>query len=139
MATAVINNPENKKLTLEDALKYINDSVEDFHECTLIGPSMKGIYNDFPMHKVAIWGNIDLAQVLLDNGADINSIGEDNDTPLHRAIAGRKLTMIKFLLSNGADVTLKNIYGSTVIDDALISNDKNIIGLFASYGVQQKN
>lgn len=108
------NNPSSQKL--EAVLRRINEAVDDFASKPATTANEKGAFGDYPLHKVAIWGDIDAAEILLDNGADINAIGEDGDTPLHRAVAGHQLNMVQFLISRGAEVTIRNRYGTPAGD-----------------------
>ena len=101
----------NRSLTLDDVLRRINESVDDFASQPAKTPNDRGAFDDYPLHKVAIWGDVEAARVLLDHGADINAIGEDGDTPLHRAVAAGQEQMVKFLVSRGADVSIRNRYG----------------------------
>jgi len=103
----------SKAPTLEEVLKRINEAVDDFASKPATSASDKGAFDDYPLHKVAIWGDVEAAEVLLAHGADINARGEDDDTPLHRALAGGHLEMVQFLLSRGADPDLKDRYGGS--------------------------
>ncbi|MBU1425896.1 MAG: ankyrin repeat domain-containing protein [Gammaproteobacteria bacterium] len=103
---------ENKHhLSLQEVLRRVNETMDDFASKPAKTANDRGAFEDYPLHKVAIWGDVDAASVLLDNGADINAIGEDGDTPLHRAIAGDKPDMVQFLISRGADTSIRNRYG----------------------------
>lgn len=98
-------------MALEDVLRRINESVDDFTSRPAKTPNDRGAFEDYPLHKVAFWGDVEAAAVLLDHGADINALGEDGDTPLHRAVAAGHEQMVKFLISRGADVNIRNRYG----------------------------
>ena len=52
-----------------------------------------------------------IVRLLIDYGADINTIDADGDTPLHRAASQGSLEIIKALLNTGADVDAKNDMG----------------------------
>lgn len=107
-----------RKSSLDLVWQRINSIVDDFSMYPTPNPNARGVYEDFPLHKVAIWGDIQSAEVLLANGADINAAGEDNDTPLHRAVAGKQWEMVKFLMLHGADRNRINRYGEKAIDDS---------------------
>ena len=98
-------------LTLEDVLRRINKAVDDFADYPAVKANDRGAFDDYPLHKVAAWGDIEAVRVLMDNGADINASGEDGDTPLHRAIAAGRMRLAQFLVSRGADMTIRNRYG----------------------------
>lgn len=52
-----------------------------------------------------------MVRLLIDYGADINTIDSDGDTPLHRAASQGSLEIVKSLLDAGADVGAKNDMG----------------------------
>ena len=52
-----------------------------------------------------------MVRLLIDYGADINTIDSDGDTPLHRAASQGSLEIVKSLLDAGADVGAKNNMG----------------------------
>jgi hypothetical protein len=52
-----------------------------------------------------------VVRLLIDYGADINTIDADGDTPLHRAASQGSLEIIKALLNAGAGVDAKNDMG----------------------------
>lgn len=70
---------------------------------------------DFPLHKVAIWGDVEAAAMLLAHNADVNAQGEDGDTALHRARGD--IEMVKLLLSRGAHGAIVNRYGDKALTD----------------------
>ncbi|HLK55779.1 MAG TPA: ankyrin repeat domain-containing protein [Chthonomonadaceae bacterium] len=57
---------------------------------------------------VAASGQIDLAQMILARGADVNSRVLEGTTPLFAAAEADDLPMVKLLLANGANVNIKN-------------------------------
>ncbi|MBV9829596.1 MAG: ankyrin repeat domain-containing protein [Alphaproteobacteria bacterium] len=118
---------QRKVLSIEEVLRRINKGTDDFASRPARSASDRGAFDDYPLHKVAIWGDIDAAAVLVAHGADINAGGEDDDTPLHRAIAGNHSAMVTFLLAQGADPERRNRYGHTPRDDAETSNEPAII------------
>lgn len=102
---------DNSSLTLEAVLKRINESVDDFASQPARSANDRGAFEDYPLHKIAFWGDVESARVLLDHGAHIDALGEDGDTPLHRAVAAGQDEMVQLLLARGADPTLRNRYG----------------------------
>ena len=60
-----------------------------------------------PLHRAASNGNIEMAAVYVDAGADINAIDTDSSsTPLGWAARHGKKEMVEWLLQNGADAAL---------------------------------
>lgn len=61
---------------------------------------------------------MDVAEVLVKGGANVNAKGLDDDTPLHDATTSGNLILVKFLVENGAEPFAKNIKGKMPIDYA---------------------
>eukprot|EP00919_Chromeraceae_sp_WS-2016_P024341 GHVR01057574.1.p1 GENE.GHVR01057574.1~~GHVR01057574.1.p1 ORF type:complete len:209 (+),score=43.86 GHVR01057574.1:165-791(+) len=51
-------------------------------------------------------GRVDLVEILLELGVDINSIDGDTHTPLYRACVSGHINVVKFLLDRGANIEL---------------------------------
>ncbi|KAJ8125069.1 hypothetical protein O1611_g8571 [Lasiodiplodia mahajangana] len=67
-----------------------------------------GIRFETPLQLAARYGHIDIAQLLLEQGHDINDCGRSYGTALAAAASGGQTDMIKFLLEHGANI---NAYG----------------------------
>lgn len=126
------NKSTGKGPSLEEVLRQINQSVDDFLSQPAKTASDRGAFEDYPLHKVAAWGDVEAASVLIANGADVNAIGEDADTALHRAVAHGHDSMVSFLLSKGANSRLLNRYGNSPADDASESGNVNLMQVFAA-------
>lgn len=72
-------------------------------------------YGETPLLKVAgkKVNDVNLARILIKNGADVNSKDAQGNTPLYHAILNKNTAMIKLLLDNGADMYIKNSKGDT--------------------------
>ncbi|XP_051168998.1 ankyrin-3-like [Leptopilina boulardi] len=55
-----------------------------------------------PIHVAAIFGHVKIIELLVKNGADINSKKRFDETPLHLAAASGRVAAVKFLLNAGA-------------------------------------
>ena len=62
-----------------------------------------------PLHcACAAWGNLAIAKILLDNGADINATDEYfNRTALHFAVSNKKTSITKLLLKDGCNTKVR--------------------------------
>ncbi|MBN2858140.1 MAG: ankyrin repeat domain-containing protein [Candidatus Delongbacteria bacterium] len=66
---------------------------------------------------VFIWGNeTEKALLLIENGIDINAVGENGETPLHAAFHQNNRTVIEALLKANARTDIVSEYGQTAKD-----------------------
>ncbi len=87
--------------------------------------------------------SLDILQLLVEKGADVNSKNMENKlTPLMVSViynvAGEGEEIVKFLLEKGADVNMKSKPGYTVMEYALARNRfHNIIELLEKHGAKE--
>ncbi|KAH8980600.1 ankyrin repeat-containing domain protein [Lactarius hatsudake] len=60
-----------------------------------------------PLQVALYSGHLDVAQFLIDGGADVNSRGDKSWTPLHSAAGKGHLDIVKLLLRSGADFNIR--------------------------------
>jgi ankyrin repeat protein len=98
-------------------------------------------FNDPPLVMAASRGLCDVAQVLIDAGADVNVCGEQN-TPLCAAVRGGKMEMIDLLLAaKGIKVNARNRYrGQTALHCAAMwkTIDPAVIARLLAHGADIK-
>ena len=71
-----------------------------------------------PLLWAALMGHVEVAELLIANGADVDGTDKYGNTPLHYAAHhGRKETT-KLLITKGADVNVKRDNGKTPLDNA---------------------
>lgn len=61
-------------------------------------------------------GNVPLARLLLERGAQINARGEHGTTPFYMAVAWVHMELVQFLLARGADPSLADAQGATPLE-----------------------
>ncbi|XP_072743856.1 tonsoku-like protein [Anoplolepis gracilipes] len=72
-----------------------------------------------PLHEAANHGHVDIAELLLRHGANVNDPGGmscKGVTPLHDAACCGHFSMMQLLMQHGANVTLKTHDGDTILD-----------------------
>ena len=73
-----------------------------------------------PLHMACRKGNLQAVQILIQNGAEINSQNTwDKQTPLISSLVGtdeNRMEIARFLLDNGADPTIRDVTGRTALD-----------------------
>ena len=70
------------------------------------------------LHCSATGGHVDVAELLLNAGADVNAVKRNGATALHLAAAHGHKDMVRLLLSRGADIASRNAAGRTPIQVA---------------------
>jgi len=58
-----------------------------------------------PLHGASSSGNVDLAQLLVEHGANVTAQDKDGSTPLHRMSSDSDVNLARFLVERGADAT----------------------------------
>ena len=105
------------------------DAVRKFleHDPALI--RAQGAHGIPLMTHAAFSGNVQLAQMLLDRGAD-----EGMSSALFHAVHQRRIPMVDWLLRNGKpDLNWKNFQGKTALDVASEREDVEIVRLLRAH------
>ncbi len=71
-----------------------------------------------PLHLAAHLGQVEVAELLLANKAEVNAADDGGLTPLHVAVGGSEKEFVEFLITHGADVHAKAKGGITALDVA---------------------
>jgi Ankyrin repeats (many copies) len=86
-------------------------------------------YDSYAWGPAAMVASIDVARILLEQGANPNWRDEEGNTPIHRVVRSRIVLdptkFIKVLLEFGADASVRNREGRTPLDEALLQTGKN--------------
>jgi uncharacterized protein len=88
-----------------------------------------------PLHLAAFFGHEDLAEFLVDRGADVQAQSANTmcNYPLHAAAAGRHAEVVAILLSNGAEVDGRQAGGYTALHSAAANGDEPTIRLLLAH------
>jgi hypothetical protein len=88
-----------------------------------------------PMHYAALNGRIEIAQQLIQSGAELNAKDCNGATPLHNAASRRKFEIAKLLIRNGANVNMKTNTGWTPLHVVSHNGKVDILQLLVENGV----
>ena len=81
-----------------------------------------------PLHIAVIKGNIEVAKLLISEGASIDlNDSKWGSSPLLYACQNGRTKIVRMLLENGADINAKNDEGSTVIHFAAQSGKPELL------------
>ena len=98
--------------------------------------SRKDNYGRTPFFWAATRGHKDMAELLLDNGARINSKDRSKLTALHIAVTGEHKDVVSLLLDRSASLEGKASYGDTPLIRAIQANSKDIVKLLLERGAR---
>ena len=129
-----------KQLDIKSTLQYAakNGHLEIVELLLRIGVNVNQkdstIFGIRPLHCACASGNVKIAKMLLDNGADIDPIIKFLDkTALHFAVSNKKTStsIVKLLLENGCKTMFRNHEDLTALETALDKGYVGIVKLFA--------
>jgi ankyrin repeat protein len=83
------------------------------------------------------WVHGNLAEFLIEKGADVNARNESGDTPLHKAASCGHGYLIEVLLSNGANMDAKNGDGNTPLHLAIEHEQSQVVELLHGHGAEE--
>ena len=71
-----------------------------------------------PLKLAAENSNVEVAKILIANGADVNVSRYSGSSPLALAVARGRPEMVKILIANGADLASRSAFGGSLLNDA---------------------
>jgi len=90
-----------------------------------------------PLISAAALGRLEVAEILIDGGADINYKNADGSTALHTAIAFGWTEIAEILIDAGTDLNIKNNDGSTALHTAAFFCDVEIVAALLERGADK--
>lgn len=88
------------------------------------------------LHIAAFNGNVGIAKLLIENGADINATMACGDTPLMVSVLHHRKDLIVFLLERSADVNAVNYDYNTALTFAIRTGDEDVMRMLESHGAE---
>ncbi|KAK2713988.1 hypothetical protein QYM36_009768 [Artemia franciscana] len=98
--------------------------------------SLKDCFGNTALHYASEKGNLDICQLLVSHGAEVNCLTSENLTPLHLTTFCDKTCVTKYLLKKGTDPNLKNCYYKTALHCAAEKANLDICQILVSCGVE---
>jgi ankyrin repeat protein len=93
-----------------------------------------------PLHLAAFFGRKDLAQSLIERGAEVDARSTNvmKNTPLHAATAGKKAELAKLLLEEGANANARQEGGWTALHGAAQNGDRETVEVLLAHNADLK-
>jgi uncharacterized protein len=98
--------------SLDTVIQKYKD-IPDFCGIKILNVQTKTIANDQLLHVASVNGDLQSAEILINEGASINEKGENGFTPLHYAVEQGKTELVIFFIQHGADKNCKNDFCQT--------------------------
>jgi len=86
------------------------------------------------LHLAAIMGHVEVTELLIASGADLEGTDKYGNTPLHYAAHHGLKETAKLLITKGADLNVKRDDGNTPLDNATKYKHTDIIELLRKHG-----
>ncbi|MBN2589996.1 MAG: ankyrin repeat domain-containing protein [Sedimentisphaerales bacterium] len=102
-----------KKLIIEGANP---NTKSEFDNCTAL-------------HIASETGDLEIAELLIENGAKVNAIDIEGETPLHKSCYYLQMLVTELLLKNGANSNAKNVMDITPLHMAINFNSDAMIAI----------
>lgn len=76
----------------------------------------RDVFNDTVLMHASAGNHIDVMKYLIDQGADVNAVGDGGLSPiLHASVLRIRMNAIKYLIKRGANINAKDMTGMTVL------------------------
>ena len=103
-----------------------------FNDVTEATISSGGECGESPLHWMAILGDPAGIRLLIEAGANIDTVDDEGNTPLHSAVTARQADAVEFLIQRGAEVNRRNRAGFTPLELAKLDGYRPTMERFAN-------
>ncbi len=87
-----------------------------------------------PLYFAANSNSVEVAKLLIDQGADVSVRDNKGRTPIHSAAVQNSVEVAKLLIDQGADVSIRDYRGRTPIHSAAVQNSVEVAKLLIDQG-----
>ena len=109
-------------------LEAILSSIPEEGDLRSITEDTDHVYSEYTaLHIAAIHGMVDVLEVLLDKGANIEASSNNQSKPIHLAARFGRVDALKTLLDRGANIEAKTDICFTALHDAADNGDLDVI------------
>jgi ankyrin repeat protein len=117
VVSTLLLNPPTSPLSGQNLTRAVRTGrMETVRDLLAKGPEQLDVPDESgytPLRWAGIRGEGEIALLLLEGGADPNTVGADGGTPIHGAAHHDDSTMMAALLEAGGDITIHNRWGRT--------------------------
>lgn len=86
------------------------------------------------LHISVMRGYFDISKLLIDNGADLNSVDIEKNLPIHLCAMSGHTELLNYILEKRVSgIKAKNLYGKTPLELATKEETKNVLRKFESF------
>lgn len=113
-----------------------DDTFDEYSRVVALGLNISNARGETALHAASANGLVDLVEILLDAGANINAwTNNEHRTPLHVACLNSTIKVIKLLLNcRTSNVNVKDYLGDTPLHLAARNGDFKIVELLLRHG-----
>jgi uncharacterized protein len=116
-----------------EAMLGHTERVKAYLDADIAKAKATGAHGISVLYHAIIHGHDDIGELLLSNGANIDS-GEGGSPALHGAVMFNRLDMVRWLLARSANINIKNHQGKTPLKAAIDNNRPEIADFLRSHG-----
>ncbi len=124
---------ERVRALLEQDVLLVNTQIKDQAQARP-GSLMSLPYGYTALHVAVMKGHLEIARLLLEYGAYVNSRTSTGITPLHEAVFTRQAAIVLLLLRYGASINLANGARLTPLHWACMQNNPELTQLLLDHG-----
>jgi len=95
---------------------------------------LKGINGRTPIFLAVTGDHVEIVELLINKGANLNALDKNKRNCLHLACYGRDEKIIQMLIKGGIDINALDEMGHKPYDFAVLTNNDNIIAMLKSSG-----